>query len=885
MKQSPLKKKSDDGVVMNVDNELYSPYIESGIIKKDKYRIFSFLVNVFFNRIELDKESIMIVSEHLTKGKVVYASMQTTYTSLYILINLLKKHNLPVPILGLGFIPYTYQKVVIFYNEILNYFKRTFSSADHRFISNHEYITRTLDKSSLSFSMLSRKLFVRRYVQIKTDAIEYLLEIQKKSDVPIFVFPQVVFWNRNPGKAGSVLNSEAVGDRGLVSGMLTMWKSATPAFVRIGKPVNLKDVLDSQSGDDVKHLSRHVRNSLMEIYNYEKRSILGPQIKSQQEMMEKVLYHKNVLDVIQQEMNENGTPEKKLRRKAFKYFREIAADFSIVYIRFFKATNDYLFRKIFDGIHFDIEDFKKIREASSNGPVILVPSHKSHMDYIIISSMFYQNKLIPPHILSGSNLTFFPMGKIFRRSGAFFMRRSFRGLNLYASVFKQYIKSLINEGYSIEVFIEGTRSRTGKVVQPRMGILKYLIEAIDEGYNKDLVFAPLTVNYDRILEENSYLKELKGKEKTTESTSGFIKSRKLIQRKYGSVYMGFNEPFTLSGVREKFLKEKNITDIDLLTEELGYYIVKKINDAVVVTPFAITTAALLNTTARGFTRESIKKRIETILSYLKKTDYKLAELVKDNLNIDGIMDLVFESYASDGIISKADSSGDVNGEVKNDAEELYIIDHDQRGRINFYKNSITHMTLPANMISLAILITSANGKTTRAKVSAEFERIRDALSREFVYPDLLLDTEIVLESTLSHLISEGVIKGEGKDITYDEAGDEVLKFFAGMIQDYIESYLIVLNTLTDYSDHQVSRKDLTIAIRKRGTRMYHLSEIQCSEALSMINYNNAIDKFIDVEILQQHGDSKKAQIVISDKIRAAGLKTVIAGYLEKVRSN
>ena len=178
------------------------------------------------------------------------------------------------------------------------------------------------------------------------------------------------------------------------------------------------------------------------------------------------------------------------------------------------------------------------------------------------------------------------------------------------SVFKQYVKSLINEGYTIEFFIEGTRSRTGKVVQPKMGMLKYLIEAIDEGYNKDLVFAPLTVNYDRILEENSYLKELKGKEKTKESTSGFIKSRKLIKRKYGSVYMGFNEPFTLSEVREKFLKEKNISDIDLLTEELGYYIVKRINEAVIVTPFAITTAALLNTTARGFTRESVKRRID-----------------------------------------------------------------------------------------------------------------------------------------------------------------------------------------------------------------------------------------------------------------------------------
>ncbi len=870
---------------MGNENELYSPYIESGIIKKEKYRIFSFMVGLFFNRIELDKESILIVNEHMTKGKIVYASMQTTYTSLYILMNLLKRHNLPVPILGLGFIPYSYQKVIIFYSEVLTYFKKIFKSGEYKFVSNHEYIKRTLDSGSISFSMLSRKMFIRRYVQIKTDAIEYLLEIQKKSDVPVFIFPQVVFWNRNPEKSGSLLNSEAVGDRGLISGMLTVWKSATPAFVRIGKPVNLKEIIDSQSGDDVKHLARQIRNNLMEIYNYEKRSILGPQIKSQQEMMEKVLYHKNVLDVIQQEIIEKGSSEKKLRRKSYGYFREIAADFSIVYIRFFKATNDYLFRKLFDAIHFDIEDFKKIREASNKGPLILVPSHKSHMDYIIISSIFYQNKLIPPHIFAGSNLTFFPMGKIFRRSGAFFVRRSFKGLNLYASVFKQYIKSLINEGYTIEFFIEGTRSRTGKVFQPKMGMLKYLIEAIDEGYNKDLVFAPLTVNYDRILEEKSYLKESKGKEKAKESTSGFIKSRKLIQRKYGHVYLGFNEPFTLSEVREEFLREKNITDIDLVTEELGYYIVKRINEAIVVTPFAITTAALLNTTARGFTRESIKNRIEIILSYLNKTNYKLADTLKDRSNIDNIMDRVFKSYAGDGIITKVEVPADAAPAAEFQNEELYIIDHEQRGRVNVYKNSITHMTLPANMIALAIIITSSNGKTSKSKVSAEFERIRDALSREFVYSDELNDTETILENTLTHFSSENIIKYEGKDILCDDAGVDILKFFAGMIQDYIESYLIVLNTISDYSGDQVSRKDLSIAVRKRGTRMYHLSEIQCSESLSMINYNNAMDKFIDAGILLQHGESKKAQITIQDKAKAVELKTVISGYLDKVRSN
>lgn len=870
---------------MSDNHELYSSYIKSGIITGERFRFFRMVTGIIFNRVNLDDESRLIINDHKDKGVVVYACMQTTYTSLYILGNALKRCSLPHPTLGLGFVPYSYQKIFIFFSNLMTIYKRFFQSEGDHFVKNSEYIEQTLKEGNLAFSMLSRKLFLRRYVQIKTDVIDYLLQMQKKSDNPIYIFPQVIYWNMNPDRPGSLLSSDATGDRGLLSGMLTIWKSATPSFVRIGKPVNLKEELENNQGSDIKHLSRQIRTRLLETYNYEKRSILGPQIKTQQEMMEKVLYHRNVLDVIQQEMTENGTPEKKLRRKAFGYFREIAADFSIIYIRFFKATNDYLFKKLFDNIHYDLEDFKRLREASSKGPIILVPSHKSHMDYIIISSLFYHNKMIPPHIFAGSNLTFFPMGKIFRRSGAFFVRRTFKGLNLYAAVLKQYLKTLVNEGYTIEFFIEGTRSRTGKIIHPKMGVLKYLIEAIDEGYNRDLVFAPLTVNYDRILEENSYLKEIKGKEKTKESTSGFIKSRKLIQRKYGSVYMGFTEPFSLSEARELFKKEKNITNIDDLTVELGYFIVKKINEAVVVTPFAVTTAALLNTTERGFTRGKIKERLGMLLTYLRKTDYKLSEVIKTDDNIDPIIDTVFNSFMGDGIISRVSLGQDNIKDTDNTGDDLYIIDHDQRGRISLYKNSIIHMTLPLNMVALAIIITASNNKTSRESIISEYEKIRDAFVKDFVYADFMYDANGVFDFAVNHFVDEKILSADSKGVSFAEDGAEKLKFFAGMIQDYIESYLVVLTAISDSDNSGLSMKEFVTEVRKTGTRMYHLNLIQCSESLSVINYNNAIDRFIEAGLIAGDGEGKKTHIIIKDKKRITALKTVITEYLDKVRSS
>ena len=195
------------------------------------------------------------------------------------------------------------------------------------------------------------------------------------------------------------------------------------------------------------------------------------------------------------------------------------------------------------------------------------------------------------------------------------------------------------------------------------------------------------------------------------------------------------------------------------------------------------------------------------------------------------------------------------------------------------------MTLPLNMISLALLITSDNDKTTVDKISAEFEKIKDMFSMEFIYQDIMNDTNRAVENTLSHLEEENIITRQVNDITINDTGSgEELKFFASMIQDYIESYLIIINTILDHGGHGVLRKDLIVEIRKRGTSMYHLSEIQCSEALSMINYNNGLDKFIEMNIIQQHGDSKKAEIIIQDKENIAAIKSVLSDYLDKVRS-
>jgi len=394
----------------------------------------------------------------------------------------------------------------------------------------------------------------------------------------------------------------------------------------------------------------------------------------------------------------------------------------------------------------------------------------------------------------------------------------------------------------------------------------------------------MSVNYYRILEENSYKKELKGSEKKKESTSGFIKSRKLISRKYGTVYLAINQPFTLSEARAKISAEKQIKNIDELTSEVGYHIVKEINKTVMVTPFAIVTAAILYTTARGFSRQMIKSRSEMLLSYMKEVNAKLTTPLYDDGNIDDIIDSVFESYMSDRIIAKVEIEAGIAAESRDD--ELYAINDDERARINFYKNSLIHVTLPINMVSLALLSTASEGKVSRSRVIDEFEKIRSIFSREFVYDDSLYNSEAVYEETVKYLETAGMVYAARKEISIVQEHWVNIKFFAGLIQDYIESMHIVLSAADKYGDQSdVSRKDFVVNVRKKGIKLYHLGEIECSESLSMVNYNNSIDRLNDEGIIIFKGDGKNQEIHINNDSKLKELRSVVSSYLSIVKNS
>jgi glycerol-3-phosphate O-acyltransferase len=616
--------------------------------------------------------------------------------------------------------------------------------------------------------------------------------------------------------------------------------------------------------DSPRLLAQRVRQKLLEIYNLEKRGALGPVIKTYQEMMESVLYHPAIMDAVKKLAAEEGKSETALRKKAYKYYRAIASDFSIVVVKYFQKFMMWVFYKVFDDIKYNPEDFKKLREASRKGPLIIVPCHRSHMDYLIISSMFFENRIIPPHILAGDNLSFFPLGLLFRKSGAFFMKRSTRGKPLYVAVLRQYIKALVREGYSIEFFIEGGRTRTGKIMHPKLGMLKYLIEAAEEGYSDDIMFVPVGINYDRVLEEKSFQKELHGGKKKGESNKDVVQSGKYLRGGYGGVYLTFQDPMSYRALKSE------ITETDVVGA-VAMKIVKKISEGVVVTPFALISSAMLVSSVRGFSLKDLKNRAAFFMEYLKSIRVPLSDALDGGVVLDDAVDRVIETFVRDGIISKISMEGDESGYF----DEFYALKEEQRTRIDFYKNNIIHYLLPISLYSVACIAASKGGNSaSAANIADEFLRLVTLLAKEFVYPPTMDDLHEASEDACRYFESAGLVSRDNGTVFFAEFGKDALHGCASLLSDVLEAYYLVGCTIAEQQNRKIEKSECIAQVRKNGVRRFHLGEIRHFESLSLPYYQSALSAYAAMGIIRERKkDNAAAEIVIENR---ESLESIIA---------
>ena len=861
-------------------------YYSGSIYGQDRFSLFR-LFRKILSRVELAEEYVEELKDLSKKGIVVYALKNKSQLNCLILRELSFRKGIQRPVycheINMIIWQPFFMAARVFLSRLFHFiFKKTILNPNKT-----EYLKRvTQDKKSTIIYLRGSEFMGSKYVR---DPILQLINAQNALDVPIYLVPELVAYGRRRERKKETLLNILFGQKenpGALRRLTTFLRNSKKASVISARPINLAEYIEKNRDLSIEDICYSLRRKLIDRIDEEKRATVGPVLKSREEIIGMVLRDGDLVEFMEDLAADQKKDYNIIVRKAEKYLREIAADYNETYIEIWFRVLTWLWNNIYDGAVVDREGPAKIRNVSKKMPFVIIPCHRSHIDYLLLSYVFYKHNIQMPFVAAGANMLIGPLGHIFRKSGAFFMRRSFKGNIFYGEVFAKYVKVLLKERLPLEFFIEGGRSRTGKMVMPRYGLLSMIIQAYKEGACDDLAIVPVFIGYDRVLEEKSYLAELGGATKQKEKISTVIKSRKFLKKRHGRVYVNIAEPILLRSYlasQEKSFDDMTVDERQSLYRKIGYEIVSEISEVSVVTPFSLIALGLLSHYKRGISHDDLVSIVNELYDYLffKKVRFSSTFDNKDK----GVEDAL-NLFESSGLISKM---GAEEGEEDEFEEIVYSLVDDKRLNLEYYKNNILHFFLPLSFVATSIL-SSSEDTIPLHQIMEDYKFFKRLFRHEFIFDYKKDDVEEV-NSSLSYIYDRGMIIGEERGneawIEVKGKGRTNLRLFAGLIHNYIESYWVAIRGCSHLKKGEKSEKDFVKKIQRLGTKMYKKGEILRAEALSKSNYQNAINFFTDMEILSiSHGkdkgerkDTKKHFFLTEDKSQIESLRQRLFKFL------
>jgi len=688
----------------------------------------------------------------------------------------------------------------------------------------------------------------------KDDPFFALVARARQATRPLYLVPELFLWRNRARNLRPTIRDLLFGDAeapGILASAVGFLLYHRNAFVRIGKPIDLTAfVRDNPEASDAV-IVRKVRGSLFQHLARETRSIVGPPRKQRSRVIEEVLRDRTLRANLEQEVAERGVGLERCRSEAQRDLEEIAADQTPEIVAAFCVFLTWLFNRVYAGVEVDEKGLQRTLDTAREAPLVFCPSHKSHLDYMLLAWVLMRRGITPPLVAAGANLSFWPLGAIFRRSGAFFLRRSFKGDRIYSASFRAYVKKLLKEGHSQEFFIEGGRSRTGKLLNPKLGMISFVVDAFLEGAQDDVYFVPVAIDYERVMEAKSYARELAGGEKKPESIRSLLTTPKVLVNKYGRVYLSFDEPISL----RKFLQSRAPELAALVGEErraatraLAQRVTWGVSHVSTITPAALLAAALLAHREKSISARAVATRIDTLRALAEREGARLSPVLakaSSNPSEPGPLNEVLRLLMEDGLV-EAQAVGD---------DIVYSVPPDRRPALCYYKNNLVHLIVRRAFVAAAVL--AEGGATSAGRMSEHVRLLVKLLKLEFSFPvgDRF---ERALERSLGELVEEGLLTEESDQIRLGPAkgSRETLVFLNELNRDVLESYRLMASVL-DRAATPVDRKELLKLALEKGRADLASGALSRSEALSRPTLENALALFADQGLLVEEGRKLK----------------------------
>jgi len=713
---------------------------------------------------------------------------------------------------------------------------------------------------------------------IEENPFPALVAMARKGDRNVLLVPELFVWEKRtarikPGIMDIVFGSPEA--PGFLHSVLAFSRNYRRAQFRMGEPIDLQRFITESPQDSDEVIARKVRSALHHHLTRETRAVFGPPLKPTERLIDETMRDRQLRKALDTHAASVSRRPESVYREARRNLAAIAARPSPTTLAFASPLLDWVFQRIYDGIEVDEAGLHRALKSAGRAPIVLCPSHKSHVDYLVMSWVLWNRGYAVPLVAAGANLSFFPLGPFLRRCGAFFLRRSFKGDPIYAEAFQAYVRKLVHDGVHQEFFPEGGRSRTGKLLLPKLGMFTWQVEAVLEGARNDLIFVPVSIDYEKVVESSSYSKELAGGEKKAEDIKALLSTPKVLAARYGRIHLTFDEPLSLV----ELMKSRGLTPGEPVTDEqkkglvraLGNRVMYGISKVSTVTPHALVSAALLAHRRRGITQRELADRITLLRRIAEEERTPLSTTLRnapsDPETLGAIRDAL-RTFRADGMIRTQQARG----------EFIYQPEDERRAELSFYKNTLMNMVAPRSLV--------ANAMLAGAPVSYEVAKNRALfLSRlfkvEFIYRvGTTFDT--IFSETVETLVRMGlVLKSEDTlQIAPEPHARPELEFLADLMRDYLESYLLAALTLKDVAEGTATdRKSFIKLALEIGRAEFHAGRIGAAESLAKTTLENAVAYLLDQKYLVEEDKKLKLGPAASDGAAREQLPSEIRLYL------
>nr|DBA26912.1 TPA: hypothetical protein GDO54_011109 [Pyxicephalus adspersus] len=444
--------------------------------------------------------------------------------------------------------------------------------------------------------------------------------------------------------------------------------------------------------------------------------------------------------VMKQISLETDEPLDVIQEQVCEILDEMAHNLTLNTIRIFAVSLSKIFKRLYRKIFLNVEGIQKLAKAVQEYPVILLPSHRSYIDFLLVSYIMYTYDIAIPVIAAGEDLghmTF--IGHFFRKAGAFFIRRTFHGDKLYWAVFAEYVKTMLRTGFApLEYFIEGQRSRTGKAILPRLGLLNVVMEPFFKGEVFDTYLVPISISYEKLLEETFYAQELLGAPKPKETTSGLMKARKFLNEDFGNIHIHFGQPLSVRSLASGKINrsEYNLTprhfihrpseDIQKFITDVAYKIeLHQIANMVLSPGVLIATILLQNLPALKFNMlvektlwlKDLTETFGGILDWQGNKSFE--EVLRSSLHLHSN----FLSLVGDQVVLREHNDHDTTEDLVNERAVTYLMGAS-------YRNQLINIFIRPALVVLACKLAKTFKKDDVRKT---FTFLRKVLFREFIF--------------------------------------------------------------------------------------------------------------------------------------------------------